>query len=83
MQVKRDIRPGGLSSVALFAGCCGVFAYGMYKVVMHNRDRRAWRREEEDVQVEVDASELQQQLEPDHVRLRDVHVHLEMSASTS
>ena len=37
---KRNIPKGGVSSVALAAGSVCLFGYGMWKVIMFNRQRR-------------------------------------------
>ena len=40
VNVKRSLPDGGMSSLALATGCAFTFVYGMYTVVMANRQRR-------------------------------------------
>uniref|UniRef100_A0A6T7XSL9 NADH dehydrogenase [ubiquinone] 1 alpha subcomplex subunit 13 n=1 Tax=Prymnesium polylepis TaxID=72548 RepID=A0A6T7XSL9_9EUKA len=50
---KRNIPKGGVSSVAMAAGMGCLFGYGMWKVIMFNRQRREWRREELDIRMSI------------------------------
>ena len=53
VDVRRNIKQGGPSTLVVAAGLGAMFTYGMYVVVMANRERRAHRREEMDIRMAV------------------------------
>jgi len=53
VNVKRSLPGGGLSSIALMSGLALTFTYGMYKIVCANRQRREFRREDQDIRIAV------------------------------
>ena len=53
VDVRRNLPGGGMSSLALASAVFASFAFGMYKVVMANRDRRAHQREEYDIRTSI------------------------------
>ena len=40
VKVGRSLPGGGMSSIAMAAGCVLTFSFGMYKIIMANRFRR-------------------------------------------
>ena len=53
VKYRRSIPGGGLSSLALVSGIGGCFVFGMYKVIMANRERREFQREEFDIRQSI------------------------------
>ena len=53
VNVKRSLPGGGMSSLAMFGAMCASFSYGMYTIIMANRQRRAFTMEEKDIRLSI------------------------------